>query len=94
MALKKNIVLGNGIPTEYHRVNYISVENNGEEIGISTLLQSFVNESYRDESLANVVSQATYAFNVERSIVEDNNIFEVVYGLIKTLDTFEDAEDA
>lgn len=68
-------------------------ENPADLILVSCIIQSFVNEDYRNQSLSNFIMQRHYEFSVERQIVEDNNIFEVAYGLLKTTDAFEDAED-
>lgn len=93
MALKKLITQRNGITTEYHRVQNIEVNNGEENTRLIVALQSYVDESYREQGVANIAARRTYVFDVPTDVVTSNNIFHVAYGLIKTLPDFEGAED-
>lgn len=85
MALKKKIILPNGIPTEYHRIQ--EIVKVGDMIGATVL--SYVSKYYRDESINNHVFMRSYNFqNLSNDIS-----FSSVYELLKTQEEFTDAED-
>lgn len=96
MALKKNIVLENGIPVTYHRV--IGINN---IINQETLIEvgSYINEEQRDkekEWYKNGGNEASYVFfNTVYYSIEYNKDLNVdnAYEYLKTLEIFEGAED-
>ena len=93
MALNKLITQRNGVTTEYHRVQNIEITNLGDNASLMIMLQSFIDESYREKGLSNAVARRVYDFEVSNDVVTSNNIYQVAYGLIKTLPDFEDATD-
>ena len=104
MALKKKIIMPNGLPLEYHRVALISIEPNQQ---ITLLRHSYLNEEARqyekDYALGLIEGIPTfpyvdyeyismnYAENIDHMI---GDTMECAYKLLKKhCPQFEDAED-
>ena len=98
MALKKVIVQDNGITTEYHKVNRVSlIDRNGEypsdekfPICINATVISFLNEEYREAGHS--ISSEIYTFTLDEGEA-DRELRSLVYSKLKELDTFAGAED-
>lgn len=85
MALKKQIILSNGVEINYHRISAIIKTDNKIDITV----QSYVNKQYREQSVWNVAKELYYSF-------EDQTVdysFSSMYDLLKTHDDFIGAED-
>lgn len=97
MALKKEIVLDNGITVNYHRIVSINkITNNSNIIEVA----SYTNKEKRQEEIdyykseeenksMNVFIDTTY---IEKEYNENETI-EDTYNYLKTLDKFKEAED-
>lgn len=96
MALKKDIVLDNGIILNYHRV--VSVNNITNQQSIIEVA-SYINEEQRDKEKEwyetksqgdmNVfINTKYYSKEYDKELNVDN-----AYEYLKTLDNFKDAED-
>lgn len=95
MALSKKIVKVNGIETNYHKINTLSIK--AKEDGVyhaSVGVSSYVSKEIRDISKDYAVDGGYYFFNIDAITFETTPIFEVVYAQLKTLPEFEGAEDA
>lgn len=98
MALKKTIILNNGIPVNYHRVVSINkITNNCNIIEVA----SYISEEKRQEEIdyynstdenksMNVFIDTNY-INKE---YDENETIQDVYDYLKTTEKFKDAEDA
>lgn len=86
MALIKEIILPNGISTNYHRIAEIGKKDNT----ISVIVLSYVNQQYRELSTDNQVKSEIYSFYA----TEDNISFNSIYQLLKTIDPFIESIDA
>lgn len=96
MALKKEIILDNGITLNYHRV--ISINNITNQISMIEVA-SYINEAQRQKEIdwykatvkgdMNVYIQSnTYEKEYDKNLNVDN-----AYDYLKTLEQFKDAED-
>ena len=96
MALKKNVVLDNGITLNYHRV--VSVNNITNQTSIIEVA-SYINEEQRNKEKAwyetnsqedmNVfINTKYYSKEYDKNLNVDN-----AYEYLKTLTEFEDAEN-
>lgn len=85
MALIKEIILPNGIVTNYHRIH--SITKNATSLYITVV--SYVSEKYRQLSSSNNVDTKYYTFENDNS----NISFEEIYKLLKTTDDFQDSLD-
>ena len=85
MALKKEIILSNGVCVEYHRIT--SLNKTGNVLNIAVL--SYVNKYYRDLSLDNYVKTSYYTFEN----IDLNVSFKSSYDLLKGHEDFQGAED-
>lgn len=85
MALIKEIVLENGIPTSYHRIADIGKIDNT----INVIVLSYVNKDYREQSTINQVKSETYSFDKK----ENDISFNSMYQLLKTVEPFIGAID-
>lgn len=94
MALKKDIVLENGITVKYHRINRIDIRIN-EVILISVI--SYLNDTERerekeykpDESNLNIFKKEW----IKENEYKDKYSIKEAYEYLKTLDQFKDAVD-
>lgn len=99
MALKKSIVQSNGVSTEYHKINYISlIDRNGEypdapkqPLILDVTVISYLNEEYRDACQS--IMTRTYSFTTTPEEEESMGIRQLGYTKLKTLDIFEGAEN-
>lgn len=87
MALKKEIVLENGIKVNYHRIVNLSLVTNKE---INILIASYVDETSREQDFLDDKVINTKVFSLEYE--EDFNV-DKAYEYLKTLKIFENAED-
>lgn len=85
MALIKQIILPNGIETNYHRIQSISKMENT----LNVIVVSYTNKYYRQQAIINYVHSETYTFELDTSEVS----FELTYNLLKNNTIFENAED-
>ena len=85
MALKKQIILTNGVLAQYHRI--FQIRKNGTILDL--IVESYISKDYREQSSNNFVDMRYYTFND----VEPNVSFESLYDLLKTHEDFQGAED-
>lgn len=96
MALKKNIILDNGITLDYHRV--VSVNNITNKTSIIEVA-SYINEEQRNkekewyetnsnEDMNVFIDTKFYSKEYDKELNVDN-----AYEYLKILDEFKDAED-
>ena len=98
MALKKNIILNNGIPVNYHRVVSINkITNNCNIIEVA----SYISEEKRQEEMDYYNStDENKSMNVFIDITYINKEYDAsetiqdVYEYLKTTEKFKDAVDA
>ena len=104
MALKKKIVMPNGLPLEYHRVALVSIEPNQQ---ITILRHSYLNEEARqyekDYAAGKIEGEPTFPYVAHEYIhmsyadnIKDMNgdAMQCAYGLLKkNRPEFADAED-
>jgi hypothetical protein len=88
MALKKEIILDNGIILNYHRIITLQLVTN-KYINITTL--SYINEETRNEDVLDDKVIITNVYTIE-NYEEDYNI-KRAYEYLKTLPEFENSED-
>lgn len=88
MALKKEIILDNGIILDYHRIITLQLVTN-KYINITTL--SYINEETRNEDVLDDKVIITNVYTIE-NYEEDYNI-KRAYEYLKTLPEFENSED-
>ena len=87
MALSKQIVNEDGITTNYHKVGYVSLQDNT----LSCLVNSYVSKDYRNLG-RNAASQMFY-FEITTEEEESMGIRQLCYTKIKCLEDWIDAED-
>ena len=96
MALKKDMVLDNGITVSYHRIvsmNHIINKNTTIEVG------SYINKEQRDKEkewyAGNCESDLNVFISTVYYMLDYNEGLTVIdaYEYLKTLDVFSDAED-
>lgn len=85
MALIKQIILPNGIETNYHRIQSLTKTNNSLDVTVI----SYVSKQYREISIDKYAHIATYFFED----IDPNISFTSTYNLLKTLEDFKDAID-
>jgi hypothetical protein len=89
VALHKETIQSNGIPTKYHRIVYIRLTTNKQN---SIAVSSYVNEDTRiSEKNGNTTpyrAAATYETDYDPTMT-----IEAAYNYLKTLPEFEGAED-
>lgn len=104
MALKKKIIMPNGLPLEYHRIALVSIEPNQQ---ITILRHSYLNEEARqyekDYALGLIEGEPTFPYvdyeyvsiNFSDGITDMNgDMMECAYKLLKKhRPQFEGAED-
>lgn len=97
MALQKQIVLDNGIVTNYHRIVSINkITNNSTIVEVASYISKderqkeieYYKSKEEDKSM-NVFINTTY-MNVD---YEENKNIQDLYNYIKTTEIFKDAED-
>ena len=99
MALKKTIVLPNGVTTNYHKINFISFsDSNGEypteekqPLRLDVSVISFLNEEYRKNCQA--IETKFYNFIITQEEEESLSLRKLGYAKLRTLEAFADAED-
>lgn len=97
MALKKEIILDNGIIVKYHRINNIQkITNKTTIIEIS----SYIDENQRNKEIEyyaiNDINKSMNVFIVTTYIEKEYNetdTIEEIYNYLKTIEMFKDAED-
>lgn len=89
MALQKTKKLYNGIVTNYHKIDNITIRPNYLEIHVA----SFADEDYRRDALENAIDGEYYFFEVDLSELESKDIYSLAYEKIKTVEDFLDAID-
>ena len=104
MALKKTIIMPNGLPLEYHRIAKFEIEPNQQ---ITILRHSYLNEEARqyekNYALGKIEGEPTFPYIAHEYIhinyidnIEDTNgnIMQCAYALLKKhRPEFADAED-
>lgn len=88
MALKKNIVQRDGIPTDYHRILFVqSTINSHTSIAVLSYLNEDARQSEKNTQQPYKCSRTYQTKYIENMTVED------AYDYLKTLPEFEGAED-
>lgn len=97
MALKKTIVMPNGLPLEYHRIALISLDINNQN---TILVHSYLNEDarqYEKDYAAGLIEDPTFPYVDARYYNPEYNGFmsiSMAYDWLKTnVSAFEGAED-
>lgn len=90
MALYKEIVQSDGVPTNYHRILYLHTTINRQN---SITVLSYVNESTRDNEKNSILNQpyqkaVTYELDYDPAMT-----ISTAYEWLKTLPQFEGAVD-
>lgn len=90
MALYKNIIQDDGVPTSYHRILLLMKTINRHN---SIAVLSYVDSSARDNEKESILTQP-YCKNVTYELPYDENMtVEEAYAYLKTLPKFEGAID-
>ena len=93
MALKKTIILENGIPMQYHRISEI---NNVVNSGTSIVIKSYVNQEQRNREKNNEIRYSDDIYVVLDNVnIPYNDQLDIVsaYKYLKTTDKYYGAED-
>ncbi len=91
MALKKEIILENGIILNYHRIAEIQNEVNGKT---KLLIYSYLNKDQRDrEKQEKSIAQIYRVGSLEKLNYNDKLTITQAYEYLKTIDKYKDAED-
>ena len=94
MALKKAITNKKGVTTNYHKIGNFSVrKTDNERYTICAQVLSFVSEEYRRLSEANAVVNIDYIVRADADEISTTPILALAYDKLKTLPTFDGAED-
>lgn len=90
MALYKNIIQDDGVPTSYHRILLLMKTINRHN---SIAVLSYVDSSARDNEKESILMQP-YCKNVTYELPYDEDMtVEEAYAYLKTLPQFKGAED-
>lgn len=90
MALYKNIIQEDGVPTSYHRILFLMKTINRHN---SIAVLSYVDNNARNNEKESVLAQP-YCKNITYELPYDENMtVEDAYSYLKTLPHFENAED-
>lgn len=94
MALGKEIILENGVPTNYHRVTLLTIVTNVQNI---IEVASYTSEEKRKEEQEAIAGGAEHNIFIHTEIIstpyEQDMTIESSYEYLKTLPIFEGAED-
>ena len=97
MALKKKIMMDNGIELEYHRIAMLNIEVNQQ---MTILVRSYPSESARDKEKdyesGKLTDTNALPYNVGTYLhfpYDKTMNIEKAYDFLKTQDRFKDAED-
>ncbi len=93
MALKKEIILENGISMNYHRIAEIQNVVNGKTI---LVIYSYVNQNQRNREKNNQLRYSDDIYKIiDRVITDYNDKLDIVsaYEYLKTIENYKDAED-
>lgn len=94
MALKKEIVLNNGVITKYHRI--VSINN---VTNVCNLIEvaSYTSEEKREEEKNAIKNSEEMNVFIDTAYInkeyEEDFTIEQAYDYLKTLDKFKDSED-
>lgn len=89
MALLKEIIQDDGVPTTYHRIEYITITTNKQN---SIAVFSYVNSESRIKEKTDIMAPYTKAVTYETEY-DPNMDIESAYQYLKTLSEFENATD-
>jgi len=94
MALKKEIVLDNGVTTKYHRI--VSI-NNVTNVCSIIEVASYTSEEKREEEKNAIKNSEEMNVFIDTAYInkeyEEDFTIEQAYDYLKTLDKFKDSED-
>ena len=93
MALKKEIILENGIPMNYHRISQI---NNIVNVGTQLIIFSYVNQEQRNREKNKEIRYSDEIYKITDAVLisyNDTLKIEDAYEYLKTTDKYKDAED-
>lgn len=95
MALKKNIILDNGVMVNYHRIVSINkITNNSNVIEVA----SYTSEEKRLEEIESINNGTSMNVFIDTSYIDkdydESETIKDSYDYLKTTDKFEGAEDA
>lgn len=94
MALNKEIVLDNGVTTNYHRI--VSINN---ITNVTTVIEvtSYTSKEKRQEEIEAIKNAKEMNIFIDTNYInkdyEENFTIEKAYEYLKTLDDFKNAED-
>lgn len=94
MALKKEIILNNGVITKYHRI--VSINN---VTNVCNLIEvaSYTSEEKREEEKNAIKNSEEMNVFIDTAYInkeyEEDFTIEQAYDYLKTLDKFKDSED-
>ena len=93
MALKKKIILENGIPMEYHRIAQI---NNVVNESTAIVINSYVNQEQRNREKNHEIRYSNDIYKIiDKVEIPYNDTLDIVsaYEYLKTTPKYEGAED-
>jgi hypothetical protein len=90
MALYKSIRQNDGVTTNYHRILYVTKTVNRQN---SIAVLSYVDEIARNDERGSIQSQPYSKAITYETAYDDNMTVADAYAYLKTLPTFETAED-
>jgi len=95
MAIKKKMIATNGVPLEYHRIVYLQkITNKCNLIQIASYPSEDARQVEFESENSEVIEQDVYCIkNVLRTEYSESMTIQEAYEYIKTIDTFEGAED-
>lgn len=89
MALHKQIIQEDGVPTTYHRIEYITMTTNKQN---SIAVFSYVDAASRTKEKTDIMAPYTKSVTYETDY-DPNMDIESAYQYLKSLPEFENAED-
>lgn len=90
MALYKSIVQNDGVTTTYHRILFLQTCVNHHN---SIAVMSYIDDSARENELNKVLAQPYQRSTTYELPYDETMTVEGAYDYLKTLPTFEGAED-
>lgn len=89
MAIKKQIMLDNGITTNYHRIVSINkITNNSTIIEVA----SYINEEQRLKEKNNISSNIYIHTSYENVVYDESKTITDYYNLLQALEKYKDSE--
>lgn len=85
MALKKRIILPNGVEVNYHRINAIGFNKTGKA---DCMMLEYVSQEIREKN------EKAYANVIHVPLITDGEVsYELAYTMLKNTERYKDAED-